>query len=180
MVEIIPRPVVKSPRWINILFYISLVVLILMFFSYFILTSSVKKSQKTIQTLKEDIAKEETVENNSLEKEVFRLDKKIKDFSSLIEKHIISSNFFTLVEKLTYPSIWFSQLNLNSKDGKAVLSGHADSFAGLGYQLQILLKEPLIQSVSLDQISISKRGEVDFSLNITFDQEVSKWQKIVQ
>lgn len=175
MVEIIPRPLAKSPRWINTLFYFSLVVFMAIIAGYFILVNSLERSQEKSSNLDKQIKEEETPENIALEKEVMQLDKKIKDFSLLINQHVISSNFFTSLEKLTYPKIWFSQVNLSSKEGKVLLTGHADSFLTLGYQLQVLFAEPLIKEVSLSQISIAKTGEVDFALSITVDPQMLKW-----
>ena len=175
MVEIIPRPVAKLPPWINILFYLSFVILIATISSYFILVNFLAKSQKNIQDLDEQLQQEETPKNTLLEKEVFGWERKIKDFSQLIDSHIVASNFFVFLENLVYPKVWFSQINFNSKEGKAVLSGHADSFLTLGSQLQLLFKEPLIQDISLAQVSISKTGEVDFGLNITINPKMLKW-----
>ncbi len=97
MVEIIPRPVTKLPRGINILFYLSFVILIVIIFSYFVLANFTEKYQKNINNLEEQLQKEETPENISIEKEVSRLSKKIEDFSTLINRHIISSNFFVFL-----------------------------------------------------------------------------------
>ena len=70
MVEIIPKKIPQIPKWLNVLFYLSLVVLLFSIISYFNLTSSLNKSQKVLGDLKETLLKEKTPERVSLEKEV--------------------------------------------------------------------------------------------------------------
>lgn len=174
MVEIIPKTAAKLPLWQNILFYFSLVLLSVAVLAYFILVFSLKKAETTSENLEEILAKEKTVEEVVLEKEVFDYQKKIKDFSKLINLHLFSSNFFEFIEKNTHPQIWFSKLDLNPRKGEASLSGEAENFTVLHQQLQIFRADPKVLNLNLVKIAIGKEGGVDFGLNLGLDPSLFK------
>lgn len=174
MIEIIPKPAAKLPLWQNILFYSFLALLLLTILSYFILDFSLKKAETTLKNLEETLAQERTTEEITLEKEVFSYQKKIGDFSKLLKGHLFSSKIFEFIEKNSHPKIWFSQLNLNPREGEVNLSGQAENFTTLHQQLQILKANPKVLNLNLVQIAIGKGGRVDFGLNITLDPSVFK------
>lgn len=172
MIEIIPKPVAKLPRWFNIVFYLSLVLLFLAISSYFVLNQSQKKSFKELQDLEEAIALERTPQRVNLEKEILLYQKKIDDFTFLFNNHLSISKFFDFLEKNSHPRVWLPQINLIPGQGQLIISGQTESFKALGQQLLIFKKEPLIKDISLTKISIGRRGEIEFSLNLSLDQKI--------
>lgn len=168
MVEIIPKPVQKLPLWQNILFYSSLALLVAGISSLFLLERSLKNSRLSLKYLEETLTGEKTIQEVSLEKNILSWQKRIKNFSQLFSRHLYSLPAFDLIEKLTHPEVWFSQLNLDLPDSKAVASGQAESFTVLGQQLGLLEKEPEISDFALSSLSIGKQGKVNFTLNISF------------
>ncbi len=174
MVEIIPKPIEKAPGGQKILFYFSTLFLIGVIASYFVLSSFQKKSQGELQNLEAMIAKGRTPEMVSLEKGILYYQRKIKDFSQIIDQHIFISKFFTLLEKKTHPKVFFSKIDLNSKDLRVNLSGETDSFFDLGQQFLILDSEPLFGSPNLSKVSISKKGKIEFELNFSPDPKIFK------
>ncbi len=169
MVEIIPREVLPIPKWLNILFYFALALLIFSIASYFILNSSLRNAQKNLVDLEETLMGKETPENIVLEKEVLNYEKEIKDFSKLIVQRSASSIFFAFIEKICHPKIWFPRFSLNPKLGQATFFGKAKSFESLGQQLLILEDESLVKSLDLEEVSISKEGEINFELSLSLD-----------
>ena len=169
MIEIIPKPAAKLPLWQNILFYISIAVLLAVFLSYFIFDHFLKTSFQTLENLEETLAREKTPAEIALEEETFGYQKKIRDFSSLIKSHLFASNFFAFFEKVSHPKVWFSQISLNPGEGRVALLGQAENFSVLGQQILILKQEPLIKNLDLVSLSIGKRGRVDFTLNLFLD-----------
>ena len=167
MIEIIPKPAAKLPLWQNILFYFSIAVLIASFLSYFVLDNFIKNSQKILQELGETLAREKTGSQLLLEEEVFNYQKKIADFSQLLQSHLFTSKTLGLLERNSHPKIWFSQYNLDSTKGILALSGEAEDFSVLGQQLLIFKKEPLIKGLDLSNISVGKKGRVEFTLNLS-------------
>lgn len=172
MIEIIPRPVQKLPLWQNILFYFSLSLILAVFLSYFILDNYIKNASQDLKDLEGTISQEKTSAETTLEKEVFGYQKKITDFSQLIKTHFFTSNVFTFLEKASHPQVWFVQFNLDSEKKRAVLAGQADNFQALGQQLLILKEKPEIQNFDLSNISIGKKGKVDFALELSLNSVV--------
>lgn len=172
MVEIIPKPAKKIPSWQNILFYFSVVFLLVSFLSYLILNHFVKVSSQTLDQLEKTLAREKTPSEIALEEEVFGYQKKINAFSQLIKEHLFTSNFFTFSEKICHPKVQISQLNLEPAKGIAILSGQAEDFSVLGQQLLLLKEEPQIADFNLADISIGKKGKVDFTLKLTLNPQL--------
>lgn len=169
MVEIIPKEIPPIPKWLNILFYFALALLIFSIVSYFILGSSLRNAQKNLVDLKNTLAGEETPEKIALEKEVLNYDKKVKDFSQIIVQRSASSKIFAFIEKTCHPKVWFPRFSLDPRSGQATFSGKAQSFESLGQQLLILKDESLVKSLGLEKVSISKEGEINFELSLSLD-----------
>jgi len=169
MVEIIPRKAVELPLWLKILFYVLIALLVLAFLSYFILGHFQKKSLVSLQNLETEISREKTPQKITLEKEILGYQKKIRDFGLILNHRLVSSKFFDFLEGTSHPQVWFSQVSLSPGAGLSVVSGHAETFPALGQQIQILRKETTLKDVALDKISLGKKGEIEFTLNLTFD-----------
>lgn len=172
MVEIIPKPPTKLPPWLNILFYFSLFLFLAILVSFFILGNSLKNYRTELGNLEKAITEQKTPEVLALEQEVSSYQKKIADFSLLFQNHLAPSNLLKFLEEISHPKVWFSQFSLNSSEGQLTLTGYADSFLSVGQQLLTLKEKPLIENFSLPEISISKKGEVVFILNLFLDPKI--------
>ncbi|MDI6602653.1 MAG: hypothetical protein QME57_00845 [Patescibacteria group bacterium] len=176
MVEIIPKPGVKVPYWQNILFYFSLGLFLMVVLSYFILNIYLNRAETTLKKLEEALAKEKTAEEIALGKEIFGYQKKIENFSKLINRHLFGSKFFEFIEKNTHPQIWFSNLDLNPAKGEANLAGEAENFIVLYQQLQIFRTNPSVKNLDLGKIVIGKEGKINFDLNLGLDPSLFKFK----
>lgn len=174
MVEIIPRPAKKIPKWRRILFHLPLVFLIATIGSYFLLDYLEKSSTITLKELKENLLKLKTPEKEALEKEVFTHQKKIDAFSILLNRHQKPSVFFKFLEETCHPQIWFSELILNSEETQAIISGQAPNFQILGQQSLIFQNQDLIKEIKLSNLGIGKEGGVDFTFTLSFQPEIFK------
>ena len=173
-IEIIPKPAKEPPFWLNILFYFSIALVLVSFSSLFILNHLEKKSVENLQNLEEVLAKEKTPKEIALEEEIFRYQKKIYDFSLLIDLHKSPLNFFSVLERISHPKIQFTNFSLDPKEFRAVLSGQTESFQTLGQQLLIFKKESLIKEVNLSKLSIGKEGGTEFTLSLFLDPGIFK------
>jgi len=169
MVEIIPKKAPPLPFWLKFLFYVLVILLIGAILSFFILDYFQKKSLTQLQNLEEEISKEKTPQKLAQEEEVLAYQKKIKDFGLLLESHSLPSKFFDFLEKTTHPRVWISQISLAPGESQVSLTGRAESFTALGQQIQILKNENLLKQVDLTKISLGEKGEIEFSLNLSFD-----------
>jgi len=157
MVEIIPRKAAELPLWIKILFYILIALLLAAVLSYFILGHFQKKSLTALQNLEEEILKEQTPQKIALEKEILSKQKKINDFALILDYHLLSS-----------------KINLSPAEQLAIVSGRAETFPALGQQLQIFKKEAFVKSATLSKISLGEKGEIEFTLTLSFDPNFFK------
>lgn len=174
MVEIIPKPVEKLPRRQIFLLYFSLILFLATLISFFIINHSLKESQKVFQNLEETLAKERTPQKIILEKEILARQKKIRDFSQILNQHLFPSKIFDFLEKISHPQVWISQVNLNPQASQLLISGQTESFLTLDHQIKILNEEPLIKDLNLTQLNLTKIGKVEFTLNLSFDPKIFK------
>ena len=175
MVEIIPKPIKEASKWQKTLFYFSILIFLGAIFSYPVLVSLQKKSKITLQDLEDSLSKTKTSQTTLLERELLIYQRKIKDFSLILNEHIFTSKFFEFLEKKSLPKVFFSKIDLDSRGSNVSLSGETDSFLTLGQQLSVFENEPLIKGEALSQFSIGKEGEIVFSLNFSFDPKILKY-----
>jgi len=174
MVEIIPKPVSKPSSWFNSLFYFSVVLLFIAILSIFLLNQFQKKAVLTLKNLEVLLTQIKTQERINLEKELIGYQKKIEDFSFLLQGHSLDSKLFGFLENITHPKVYFSSLNFNSDEKKVILNGETESFQTLGQQLLIFKAEPLVKEVNLSKISIGREGKIDFAFSFSFSPEIFK------
>jgi len=173
MVELIPKKrEVTLPRGMTVLFYASWVIFIFVLVAFGILSLLIKKAEDNLQETKATIEKERSPERIQLEAELKEYEKKIKDFSQLVASHFDTRKFFAELEKNTHPNVWFSEISLDFEKFTVKLSGKAESFTALGQQLSILEQAQFFKNVNLSDLSLSKEGEVKFSLDFSFGQEL--------
>lgn len=175
MVEIIPKKVFTLPRWFSFLFYFSLA---LLFFSiiYIVLNHfNIKKSQEALADLEQALIEEETSEKIALEKEMLNYERKIKNFSQLINQHLKTSKIFEFLQENCHPKVYFNSFSLDSRQRIAIVSGETDSFESLGQQYLILKANPDVKGVTLSNISIAKMGKINFNLSISLDSKLLKY-----
>jgi len=173
-IEIIPKKIEAKLPAVNILFNLSLILLIIFVLSYFVLGYFQKKSARTLQNIENIISQEETSEVKALKKKVFGYQEKIEEVASLLTSHQLSRNFFTRFENLSSPKIFFSKLDLDVGKLQASLSGQAENFEALGQQLSIFKKGEFIKDVNLTKVSIGKEGEIEFTVELSFDPQMFK------
>jgi hypothetical protein len=171
-IEIIPKEAAKLPLWQNILFYVSIAVLLAVILCYGILYKLGEKASITLKERENLYEQNKTPEILSLESEILDYKNKISAFSNLISQHKFSSTFFQFLEKITHPKVVFLEMDFNVKDNKITLFGQTDSFLTLGQQIMIFKQQNMIKNVQLSNIGISKEGKVEFNIDITLDAKL--------
>jgi hypothetical protein len=166
--EIIPKEK-SSKKDFNILFYISLILLFFSIVSFFILNHLSKQTQKERERLDVLLIQKLSPEKLALKQEVLNYQKKIDNFSFLIDQQLKSSKFFTEFEKIIHPQVWFSNFNLNLKKGIVTLSGYAQSFEILEQQFFVFENTNWIKNFDTETILIGEERRINFSLIIFFN-----------
>lgn len=172
MVEIIPKPIKKIPRWKNFLPYFALALLIVAVLSYYFLVQLEGRSLLTLQDLEERIASIETSEKQTLKSEILAYQNKIDNFSLLLAEHQKSSNFFKIIEDSAHPKVWFKELQLNLEKSQVVVTGFAKDFRVLGQQSFIFKNQESIQEVNLSDLSLGEGGEVEFTFRLFLNPRI--------
>ena len=183
-IEIVPKPVEEVPFWQRILFPLSLFLLLVTIFSYFLLIYLEKRIPAQIQKLEIEISQSKSPELISLEQELKMKQEKIDDFSEIIRQRPLPRKFFGFAEgsfsetkkfaSLIHPQVQILGFSLNLKDGKLNISGLTENFTTLEQQYLIFQKEPLIKEVNLSSFSLGKGGKLNFSFDLSFDPSVFK------
>lgn len=173
-IEIVPKPLRKEPVWLNILFYISIGLLISAILSYFLLDYFQKTTSKTLEEIKESFLIFRTPEQQELERNILQYQKKIDDFALIFKQQRANSSFFPFLEEITHPQVVFSNFDLNGTSVR--LSGEAENFVVLDQQLSIFRKNPNISDTNLSQVSLGNEGKVSFSFNFSISPKIFEFK----
>lgn len=156
-------------------FVVSLVLLVIVFFCYFLFSSKIYLQKKQIFTIKNDAAQYATDEQKNYDKKFANYKKKIDDFTTLINAHAVSSNIFTLLEEKTLLDVWFYNFSLSKSINELRLSGEAKDAETFSRQVQAFEKSGYITSVRVLDSRISESGKSIFILNLSLDPKVFKY-----
>ena len=172
MVDIIPKTIEKSPLWQDLLLYFSIGIFLAAIFSFFVLSNSQKKAENSLQNLEQSLSQEGTAEEIGLEKEIKITERRIKDFSQVLDSHIYPSKIFDLLPKIVHPKARFKQTSLDAVKFEVIVSGGAENLTVLQQQIFIFQKEPLIKNFIFNSFSIKEMGKVDFVFNLFLSPEL--------
>jgi len=175
MVEIMPRPVKETDKWQKNLLFFLIFLTVILTGVYFLLASLEKSSEIYVDELEIRLAQGRTAERVALEQKNFDYKKKIEAVTPFLETHVLGSKIFEFLENNTHPRIFFSRINLNIEELKAIFSGKTDSFLTLGQQLSSFNQNSIIESLLLTKASLNKEGGIDFDLEIFFNEAIFKY-----
>ncbi len=174
VVEIVPRPKAKPKRITNVLFYFSLVLLILTIAAYFGLYSISDKKNQELEDLRTRLAVQETAELKDLKKSLIEYEEKIGDLSILLDSYREPTKFFEFLGTITHPRVMWLNVTLNLIEGKASISGRADSITTLIQQTYIFEEESRIEDFNLSSFLLEEEGEVSFSVDFSLASQLYK------
>ena len=101
-----------------------------------------------------------------------RLRGRLSALESMLDNHVLLSEFFDLLELRTLQSVRFSGLSLTVKDDRSAdiqMEGVAKSFNALAAQSTQLAAEKRIKRAIFSGIAVNENGTVSFSLSATID-----------
>lgn len=172
MVGIIPKPIKKTPKLYELAPYISFGLVVAVVLVYAVLLYLDNKTSKTLFDLEDKIAQVGTKNEKVIETQVLLDKQKIDDFAKVFADHQRTSNFFKFLEENSHPKVWFSKLELSSKDSQAVLTGETSNFETLGQQMVIFQNNELVKGVEITDLTINKNGRASFSFSILLDPKI--------
>lgn len=175
MIEIVPKPAPKVSSWRGTLFLVAVLFAVLSIAGYFILNYSYQKTFQALEDVEKHLDEDKTLgEIDILEKEIFDYQRKINDFSEILESHQYSSKIFNLVESLTHPQVMWSDFSFDEKNLTVSLSGLTQNFQILGQQILILEKEESLKEVSLSDVELGEEGKIIFKVVFNLDTKILK------
>jgi Tfp pilus assembly protein PilN len=175
LIKIIPKPKPETPFYVNLLFWVALILIPLLGGGYLYLNSKLSSLQDKKVQLESELSY--TKEEKKLEEEVSKTALAIRDFANLLEEHLFPSKFFEFLNSISHPKVQFLSLQLDNEIYQATLSGKADNFKKLGEQILILKKNENIKGLTLYNIFLDREGKVNFSLSFNFDENLVKNKK---
>ena len=179
--QIIPKPIAKTPLIINIIFYILILALIATPISYFYLVNLEKKTQDNLSELEKILTEEKIEREQELETEIFGYQKRIRDFSTLLDSHQTFYGLFEFLEKNCHPKVWFSTFNIEAENHQLTLTGQAENFQSIEQQI-LIFKDCTdnVSDVELSEINIEEEGAIGFGLRLSLDPELFDFNKFIQ
>lgn len=175
-IEIVPKEKIKGIKREDILFYLSLSLLVIALLAFVFFIYYEKKSLETIRELDDALARQKTKERTELAQRVFAAKKKIDKISLLLSNHKKNSNVFGFLEGVTHPKAFFSSFGLDADKRSLSLEGKTESFKTLGQQIIIFKQEEPMKEINLLRTGMGREGEVSFSFGILLGPEILKYK----
>ncbi len=173
---------VKMPKSLDVLFNFALALFLVVVGSYFLISFLIANAEEVKREIEHNIEKKkaEIPERENLEevaRDTFNI---IEDFKVIVEKQKLVSLIFGPLEKMTHPRASISSVSVNISNQQMNMSGMADGFVSAGQQFQALKENSLINSVSLDGLSLNEDGQVMFSFVINLKDGLLDFNNIHQ
>lgn len=171
-----PQFKIKKFKWQDIIFYSGLVLFLTLIIFYFIFILKIYFQEKRIQELGILIDRIATERKKELEKEVLSYQRKINDFSILLNSHKVPSNIFEFFEKNILPTVKFSEFRVSTKEPRVEIIGESDNIRTLAWQLSIFKKNKFVKEIKILNFKPTKEGGVIFNLVFSLDSEMLKYR----
>lgn len=138
--EVGTKKEIKEFNWPNIVFYFSLVLLLISVLSYFVLTYLIENTRSEIEDLDKAINAQKT-ENNELIDYLEGEEEIINDFSKILNEHKFTNQIFDAVEEITHKEVILENFTFEPEKLLLSVSGTVSNFQALGEQLLIFQEE---------------------------------------
>lgn len=171
MVEIVsqkPKLILPSWRWP---LWFSLILFFLAIASFIFLKVYLSKLETDITHINNQIKAEAAKISIDDENTVIRLGNSLDAFSSLIASHSYFSNFFNLIDSLTYSRVVFTKIDADKKGGLVQLKGTAQNYTALAKQIVALRSNKDIKSLEVRGINFGTNG-LDFDIITGVDSKI--------
>jgi len=173
-IELVPRPKAKPKRIVSILFYLSLILLILTVAGYIGLYSINDRKGQELEELRNVLDNQETRELRILKEELKEYQGKVNDLSFLLSSYREPLKFLEFLEGVTHPKVRWVNMSIDLAEGGVSISGEADSLTTLIQQVLILEADPRIEDFMLSGFTLKESGAAGFSVDFTLTPQLFK------
>ncbi|MBI4120810.1 MAG: hypothetical protein HY457_00945 [Parcubacteria group bacterium] len=141
-----------------VIFFSSLVIAGGLYFYRALLTGQIESMSADVVVAKEEI-------QPRLIQSITRFDKRITNAETLIQKHLVATPLFQLLEEATLPTVRYDRFSANVDDDGAVilsLAGEARTYKDLAVQADIFGKDENITEPIFSGLRLNNSGNVAF------------------
>lgn len=96
------------------------------------------------------------------------LEARLASLRGVLDGHVFSSNAIRLAEDDVHPQVRFGGFSFSADKRTVTAAATGKGFLAVAQQIDILKKDPRIERVGFGGLSMNEKGEVAFSLLITF------------
>ncbi len=164
MPEIIPRSTSHTPAWVNILLWISLIILVIALVGYFGIRRGISFFQGRIEDTQQEIIDLRTPENQKMKTDLSIYQAQANYFTQALTERRYPTAVFTLLKKLTHPAIVFTGFNFDQERYRINLQGYAPNFQTVGEQLLVMRDDEFIQEAKVVSLAIGEKGEINLEI----------------
>ncbi len=171
---------VKLPKSLDILFNFALALFLVVTSSYFLISFLIVNAEEVKREIEHNIEKKkaEVPEREEFEEAARNYFNLIEDFKVVVEKQKLVSLIFEPVEKITHPAVVINNANINLENNQGQIGGVGKNLIVIGQQFHALKNNEFISSVSLDALSVTEDGEVNFSFTLGFKERLFDFYSI--
>ena len=133
---------------------------------FFFLIRSEKGKQEIlrseIQQKRDELRASEVVE------QAVDLEARLASMRQILDGHVFGTNAIRLMENVVPPGVRFGGFSFSAGKRTVSTSATAKGFSAVTQQIEILKRDSNIERVDFGGLSVNEKGEVAFSLSITF------------
>lgn len=175
-IEIIPKERKRSAfesKPFNILYFLSLSLLVLSIGSYIAMFFFLKSYSKKLEEVKNSISQAESKEVKELESGLLEAKDKIDVFADVFASYQKTSGLFGFLKESCHEKVFFYDTDISPDSLKVEISGRAETFKILGEQILIFKeKKEIVRDLLLSSISIAQEGGINFKLTLNLYPKV--------
>lgn len=101
---------------------------------------------------------------------------------TLLGKHIVVSPLFDFLSQNTLESVLYKDFNFKDEEGVVTVSlkGEAPRYSSLAYQSDVFRANKNLLGFSVENIELTKEGNVTFGLTMVFDRAFLSYEKSIK
>lgn len=96
------------------------------------------------------------------------------NLKGILDNHVLASTFFSFLEKVTHPRVYFSNASMKLREGELELSGLAESYTTVAEQLEVLNQAPEIDRFVINQAQLGEGNLIGFKVAIRLKKDSLK------
>jgi hypothetical protein len=115
-------------------------------------------------------------------KELLDANARITTASNLLEKHVVNSKMFVLLNELAVKKLKFNDLVFSSKTGVPTvrINGEVQTYNALAKQHEIFVNNEYIKNPTFTNIGLGEGGSIKFQFTATLDSSLTSYKKSVE